>query len=181
MQKLLVHVCCGPCFVAPYYHLRENDFRIYGYWYNPNIHPYTEYRKRYQTLKDFTESENIPMIEDDDYDLAGFLRNISYRESKRCLLCYQLRLTAAARIAKKGKFDAFTTTLLYSKFQHHELIKEVGYALEAEYGIPFHYEDFRQYWKEGIELSKEKEMYRQQYCGCIYSEYERYKNDSIER
>ncbi|HOD54141.1 MAG TPA: epoxyqueuosine reductase QueH, partial [Candidatus Cloacimonadota bacterium] len=79
-----------------------------------------------------------------------------------------------ALIAKKGHFDAFTTTLLYSKFQKHELIREIADNIAREIDIPFFYQDLREYWKEGITLSKEKEMYRQQYCGCIYSEKDRY-------
>ena len=89
-------------------------------------------------------------------------------------MCYYDRLKYTAIVAKKGNFDYFTTTLLYSKFQKHEMIKEIGESLAKEYGVNFYYEDFRQYWQEGIELSKARKMYRQQYCGCIYSEKERY-------
>ena len=174
MKKLLVHTCCAPCFVAPYKHLKEQGFDIHAFWYNHNIHPYTEYQKRLETLVQFTEKENIPLILKDEYNLEKFLRDSSYREGDRCRSCYYERLKYAAIIARKGKFDFFTTTLLYSKFQKHNLIKEIGIALGKEYGVEFYYEDFRDYWKEGIERSKELEMYRQQYCGCIYSEKERY-------
>jgi hypothetical protein len=106
--------------------------------------------------------------------LEEFLRKSAYREASRCRHCYYDRLKYTAIIAKKGNFDAFSTTLLYSKFQNHQLIKEIGQALAQDYGMKFYYEDFREYWKEGIKLSKQKKMYRQQYCGCIYSEKERY-------
>lgn len=173
-EKILVHVCCAPCFVAPYKHLSQKDFDIHAFWYNHNIHPYTEYLKRLETLQEFTKTEEIPLILKDEYELEKFLRASVYREGDRCRSCYYERLKYSAIIAKKGKFDYFTTTLLYSKFQKHKLIREIGEALAKEYGVKFYYDDFREYWKEGINLSKEMGMYRQQYCGCIYSEKERY-------
>ncbi len=175
MKRLLIHICCAPCFVAPYYHLKDK-FELMGFWFNPNIHPQQEYHKRYMTLKDFTEKENIRMIWKDEYNLQDFLRKAAFREELRCSSCYYDRLNYAAIIAKKGNYDYFTTTLLYSKFQKHELIKQIGESVAKLHGIEFYYEDFREYWKEGIALSKEKEMYRQQYCGCIYSEQDRYEN-----
>jgi len=173
-MKLLVHICCAPCFVAPYQHLKKAGHEIHGFWYNNNIHPYTEYEKRLKTLQDFAEKENIPLIVKDEYELEKFLRKAAFREQDRCRSCYYDRLKYAAIIAKKGNFDAFTTTLLYSKFQNHKLIKDIAESLSKEYGIAFYYDDFREYWKEGIELSKENRMYRQQYCGCVYSERDRY-------
>ncbi len=175
MDSVLFHVCCAPCFVAPYTHLKE-EIDITGLWFNHNIHPLTEYAKRRDCLKEFSEQENIPMIWKDEYNLNLFLQNSAFREEKRCFSCYYERLKYSAIIAKKGNFDSFSTTLLYSKFQKHELIKEVGNALADEYMIPFYYRDLREYWKEGIELSKTREMYRQAYCGCIYSERDRYQN-----
>jgi len=173
-EKILVHVCCGPCFVAPSNYLREAGIDVHGFWFNPNIHPYTEYKKRLDTAVQFLEEEKIPFIVKDEYNLEEFLRKAAFREASRCQMCYYERLKYTAIIARKGNFDYFTSTLLYSKFQNHEMIKEVAESLAKEYGVKFYYDDFRKYWKEGIQLSKEKEMYRQQYCGCIYSEKERY-------
>ncbi len=173
-MKILIHICCAPCFWAPYFHLKEEGFDIHGFWFNPNIHPYQEYLKRLETLQEFTAKEDIRMIYKDEYNLDDFLRKTAFRENERCRSCYYDRLKYAAIVAKKGNFDLFTTTLLYSKFQKHDLIKEIGESLGKEYGIKFFYRDFRQYWKEGIKLSKELGMYRQQYCGCIYSERDRY-------
>lgn len=127
-----------------------------------------------QSAQQFCKEDNIPLILKDEYNLDEFLRKAAFRENDRCRMCYFDRLKYTAIIARKGNFDFFTTTLLYSKFQKHELIKEIGESLAKEYGVEFYYEDFREYWKEGIELSKEREMYRQQYCGCIYSERDRY-------
>ncbi|MBP8820007.1 MAG: epoxyqueuosine reductase QueH, partial [Syntrophomonadaceae bacterium] len=103
-----------------------------------------------------------------------YFQNISYRENQRCLFCYRLRLEQAAHVAKKGKFDYFSTTLLVSKYQKHHLIKEVGEAVGEKYGVPFLYQDFREGFKQSVECSKAMGLYRQQYCGCLYSEMERY-------
>jgi predicted adenine nucleotide alpha hydrolase (AANH) superfamily ATPase len=173
-KRVLVHICCAPCFVAPWHHLQEEGFAVHGFWFNHNIHPYTEYRKRLETLQEFAQQQNVPLIVKDEYPLEMFLRNAAFRESDRCRSCYYERLKYAAIIAAKGKFDYFTTTLLYSKFQNHAMIRQVGEALGKQYGVSFLYRDFREYWKEGIARSKELEMYRQQYCGCIYSERDRY-------
>lgn len=172
-MRLLMHVCCAPCFIAPYTHLKK-DHEITAFWWNHNIHPYQEYKKRLDTLISFTNKHNIPLINKDEYPLERFIQNAVYREKLRCYSCYYERLKYTAIIAKKGKFDAFTTTLLYSKFQKHEMMKDIAQSLAKEYGVSFYYDDFRKYWKEGIELSKSEEMYRQQYCGCIYSERDRY-------
>lgn len=174
-KKLLFHVCCAPCFIAPYEHLKEaGEFDIWGFWFNPNIHPYQEYAKRRDTLKAYADKENISMIYKDEYPLEEWLQKVVFREKDRCRICYYERLKYTAIIAAKGNFDYFTTTLLYSKFQDHELIRSTGEALAKEYKVKFYYEDLRKYWKEGISRSKEEEMYRQQYCGCIYSEKQRY-------
>lgn len=172
-MKLLIHVCCGPCFIAPYHHLKD-EHDITAFWFNHNIHPYTEYVKRRDTLRDFVKKYNITYIEKDEYDLDRFIQNSVFKENKRCISCYYERLKYTAIIAKKGKFDGFTSTLLYSKHQNHKLMIEIAESLAKEYGVNFYYQDFREYWKEGIELSKEEAMYRQQYCGCIYSERDRY-------
>jgi predicted adenine nucleotide alpha hydrolase (AANH) superfamily ATPase len=127
-----------------------------------------------QTLSDYAESIDLKLIISEAYDLELFLRNVVYREKNRCLFCYQERLRTTALMARRGKFDAFSTTLLYSKFQKHETIQSIGHAVGKEVGIPFVYQDFRVGWQDGVSTSKKLGMYRQQYCGCIYSEKERY-------
>lgn len=159
----------------PYKYLTTRGASITGFFYNPNIHPYLEFQKRLQTLKQWLEEADIRCIIRDDYPIEDFLRMVAFREAERCRLCYLMRLEATAAVAKKGRFDSFSTTLLYSKFQQHKLVRETAEAVSKKYGVPFYYEDFRVGWKEGIRLSKEKSLYRQQYCGCIYSEWERYR------
>lgn len=173
-MKLLLHTCCAPCSIYPVRILREQDFDVMGFFYRSNIHPYTECMKRQQTLADYAAKIDLKLIIDDAYDLEGFLRSAAFRESERCRLCYYDRLRTTAVTARRGKFDLFSTTLLYSKFQKHDTIRAIGEAVAREVGISFHYQDFRSGWREGISISREMAMYRQQYCGCIYSEKERY-------
>lgn len=174
-MKVLLHICCGPCSIYPLKALREEGHQLRGYFYNPNIHPYTEYQKRLATMQDYAEKIKLPVIIDDDYELDEFLRQAAFREGERCRSCYAMRLRRAAQAAKKGNFDAFCTTLLVSPFQKHDLLAEIGQAIGNELGIPFLYRDFRPGYKEAVLVSKEEGMYRQQYCGCIYSERDRYR------
>jgi predicted adenine nucleotide alpha hydrolase (AANH) superfamily ATPase len=174
-MKLLLHICCAPCSCYTYRRLETDGFKVRGFFYNPNIHPYTEYQKRLQAVKQWAERQSVQVIYRDEYRLEEFLQNVAYREKERCRVCYYMRLSAAAAAARHGRFDAFTTTLLYSIYQRHELIREIGRGVGERYGVEFYYEDFRPGWREGILLSKQYNLYRQQYCGCIYSERERYQ------
>jgi len=174
-MHILMHVCCGPCSIYPIKSLYEQGHEVRGYFYNPNIHPYTEYNKRKDAFIEYANRIGIPVIIDDKYELDEFLRNVTFREGDRCRICYGMRLRKAALIAKKGHFDAYTTTLLVSPRQKHELIKEIGTAIGQELGIPFYYQDFRPGYNQAVQISKAENMYRQQYCGCIYSERDRYE------
>ena len=145
-----------------------------GFFYRHNIHPYTECLKRQETVQSYAREIDLRVIYQEGYDLEGFVQNVVYREKDRCNYCYHDRLRTTALLAKRGKFDYFSTTLLYSKFQKHDMVKSIGESVGRAAGVPFFYEDFRTGWKEGINTSKALEMYRQPYCGCIYSEKERY-------
>jgi epoxyqueuosine reductase len=173
-MKLLLHICCAPCTVYPLKALAADGMAVHGYFYNPNIQPYQEFQKRLGSLEDFAGSSDLPLIIDRRYELEEFLRRMAFREAQRCRFCYYDRLLSAAHIGRRGKFTAFTSTLLYSKYQQHELIREIGEQVAREVGIPFFYQDFRPGWQEGIEESKRLQLYRQSYCGCIYSERDRY-------
>jgi predicted adenine nucleotide alpha hydrolase (AANH) superfamily ATPase len=155
--------------------LREQGFEVTGLFDNPNIHPLTEYVRRRDTLREFQDHLGIKVIyKCAEYAPLEWFRRVSHREENRCFHCYRMRLESAAAVATRGGFDAFSTTLLYSRFQKHELIAEVGRDLAAAGGAEFCYADFREGWKEGVTVSKELGMYRQQYCGCLYSENERF-------
>ncbi len=173
-KKLLLHVCCGPCAIYPVRMLREAGTELMGYFYRHNIHPYTECLRREEALRTYAASAGLRVIYQSGYEMEKFIRNVAFREKDRCHYCYHDRLRSAALTARRGKFDAFTTTLLYSRFQKHDLICSIGTSVGRSVGIPFYYQDFREGWKEGIETSKRQGLYRQQYCGCIYSEKERY-------
>ena len=173
MQNILIHVCCAPCFVSIYKELK-GDFNVSALWFNGNIHPYLEYNKRLDTVRDFIKIEGIDYIEINNYGLVDFLQKSVFKEEERCFHCYYDRLAQTAMLGKEKNYDYFTTSLLYSKFQKHEMLKEIGISVANKHQIEFYYSDFRELWKEGIALSKERNMYRQQYCGCIYSEYERH-------
>jgi len=173
-MKILLHMCCAPCSIYPLEQLKEQNFKVMGFFYRHNIHPFQECMKREDSVRKYSDLEKINVIYQDDYELEAFLRNCAYRESNRCSGCYHDRLYATARLAKKGKFDFFTSSLLYSKFQNHDMIKSIAESVSKKTGIRFYYQDFREGWKYGIEQSKKKELYRQSYCGCIYSEKDRY-------
>lgn len=173
-NRILVHMCCAPCSIYPVRVLRAEGLSVMGFFYRHNIHPYTECLKREQALDQYAETEDFKVIHQKEYDLKTFLQHVVYREADRCRYCYHDRLKSTALLAGRGRFDCFTSTLLYSRHQNHELIREMGESLGKSVGVPFYYRDFREGWKEGIETSKRLGIYRQQYCGCIYSEVERY-------
>lgn len=125
-------------------------------------------------LEELASREKMPVEIDRQYGLRHYLRQVVFREDDRCRICYQMRLTATVEYALAVGADAFSSTLLYSRYQNHELIQKLGDELGRRYRIPFHYADFRQGWQEGIDMAIGMDLYRQPYCGCIYSEHERY-------
>lgn len=166
-------MCCGPCACWPIKSLRAEGHELRGFFFNPNIHPHAEFSRRLEAARDLAGLEDLPLIVRDDYPLEDWLRAVVWRESMRCEHCYHLRLDAAARLAAKSGFDAFTTTLLYSRQQKHDRIRRKAEAAGRQYGVRFLYRDFREGWRKGIEISKAAGLYRQDYCGCIYSERDR--------
>lgn len=176
-KRMLLHICCGPCSITTLKTLLGEGYEVTGLFYNPNIHPLTEYIKRRDGCLAVAEKLGIKVIvKDDEYKPQEWFRAVAHRENNRCFHCYANRLERTAQIARKGNFDFFTTTLLYSRYQKHEDIASLGRDLESA-KTKFLYHDFREGWQEGIETSKEWEIYRQQYCGCLYSENERYQRE----
>jgi predicted adenine nucleotide alpha hydrolase (AANH) superfamily ATPase len=173
-MRMLLHVCCGPCAAYPVKHLREAGWDLVGYFYNPNIHPYKEFSRRLDTSREFAAKVGIELIVDDAYTLEDFLSRALTAEGGRCRACYELRLRQTARYAKDQGLDCFSTTLLVSPYQQHEMIRSVAEEVAAAEGVPFHYEDYRTGWQTGVAISKELELYRQPYCGCVFSERDRY-------
>ena len=173
-MKLLLHTCCAPCSIYCIDELKKEDIDITLFWYNPNIHPYMEYKKRKETLEQYSEVVNIDLIVSENYGLREFSKNVINDLDNRCKYCYKERLEKTAIYAKQKGYDAFTTTLLISPYQNHDLIKSMGEELEKEHNIKFLYKDFRPGFRAGQTKARELELYMQKYCGCIFSEEERY-------
>ncbi len=172
-MRILVHICCAPCFTYPHERLVEEGHDVTGLFYNPNIHPYIEFKNRMNSLEKYAEMKGARVIYKPDYDIESYLRGALATED-RCRFCYTLRLEEAAKTASSLGFDAFTTTLLISPYQKHELLAHVGEKAAHENGIEFYYEDFREGYQESREIARSLGLYMQKYCGCIFSEKERY-------
>lgn len=173
-MNTLLHICCAPCANQCVEVLRGDGFAVTGYWYNPNIHPFTEYRARRNTVREYAASVALPMIEQDDYGLRPFVRAVAEDIAGRCITCYEMRLFEAAKIAAEQGFDRFTSSLFISPYQNHELMREVAERAAFEYGVRFEYRDFRPYFRAGQDYARAHEFYMQKYCGCVFSEQERY-------
>ena len=181
-ERILLHICCAPCGTYTTNQLRELGFDVTGFWYNPNIHPWREHERRRLSLVEYANRIDLPMIWHGAYDMPAFLRRVSGTEQfgRRCALCYEMRLAETARQAQIRGFDAFTTTLLTSPHQNQEMIRRIGERLARADGVEFHFENFRRGWSERGQMTTEHDLYRQQYCGCIYSEWERYNDARID-
>ncbi len=179
MKKILLHICCGPCSITTVEALQEAGFEVTGLFYNPNIHPLDEYIRRKEGAMEVASRMNFTLLGLDDkenYRPEEFFRMVTFKGKNRCLFCYKLRLQKLFEEALKGAYTHFSTSLLYSKYQRHESIKVIAASLiPKESDVKFYYDDFRRGWGRGIKLSKKWGIYRQQYCGCLYSEIERYQ------
>ena len=174
-MKLLLHTCCAPCSVYCIDSLRKENIEPTIYWYNPNIHPYQEYKARRDCLKEYTKSIEVQSIFEEDYGLREFCKNIIEDIDNRCSnYCYKVRLEQTAKYAKENGYDSFSTTLLVSPYQNHEMLKQIGEELAIKYGIEFVYRDFRIGFREGQAKARELGLYMQKYCGCVFSEEDRY-------
>lgn len=184
-MNILLHLCCGPCACYPTTVLMSKEHSFTGYFFNPNIHPYKEFKNRLNGAKELFQILNKPLICDENYYLRDFLRKALTIEKntdglnldqRRCRMCYSWRMHQTATYAKEHGFDAFTSTLFVSPYQNHAMMKEIAEKVAQAVGISFYYEDFRPGFAKGTELSYEYNLYHQAYCGCIFSEEERYSN-----
>ena len=182
-MKLLMHACCAPCSVYCIDELRKENIEPTIFWYNPNIHPFKEYEARKNCLIDYTKKINVKCIIEDEYGLDEFCKNVISDLDGRCNnYCYPVRLRKTFEYAKENGFDTVTTTLLYSIYQNHDYIKLLCEKYSKDYGIEFLYKDFRYGFWEGHDKSKEEGLYMQKYCGCVFSEEDRYlkkKKDNL--
>lgn len=175
-MRILLHICCAPCAIAPMAELSGKGHEVFTIFYNPNIMPYREFRKRLSAFQEFAEKRTIPSIINEEYALESTLRRFLDRgEKPRCQVCYEMRLGETARIAAEKGFDAFTSTLCVSPYQDHTLIRAAGKAAGELHHIKFLYTDWRPLFASAHEEAKAQGLYMQSYCGCIFSEEERYR------
>ena len=178
MKALMLHICCGPCAIYPVEALRDEGWEIKGLFYNPNIHPFLEFERRVEALREISQVMGFEVrFHPQGYGLEEWLKNVWLRAKEppqRCHLCYEIRLRETARIAREQRLKYFSTTLLYSIYQHHDYIKDLGKEIGRAFGLEFYYLDFRKGWKRGKDEARQIGIYTQPYCGCILSEKERY-------
>ncbi len=176
--KMLLHICCAPC-STHVIKMLQDDYDVTGFFYNPNIHPRDEYEHRLETAREYSEAIGLDLIEG-DYDIKRWLEATEgYKDEPeggaRCPICYRLRLEEAAKHAAAEKYDFFATTLTISPRKKAEVINPIGLEMAVEYGVRFYEGDFKKKdgFKHSVEMSKAHGLYRQDYCGCIYSQLER--------
>ena len=175
MKKVLIHICCAHCAAYTVEYWRQQGYEAGGYWYNPNIHPFTEHQSRLESVRELAQRLDFPLIKEEGYDMPEYFRRVAGNEDNRCRFCFDIRLTATAVAAKANGYDAFTSTLLISPHQEHELLREIGEKVAEDTGVAFLYADLRKRYSDSRHITKPMELYRQQYCGCLYSEWERYR------
>lgn len=173
-MNTLIHICCAPCANRPIDALRQEGVGVTGFWFNPNIHPYTEYQARKATLEAYAREIGMKLVIGGTYDLRTFVTHVADNIDGRCAYCYQVRMEETARYAAEHGFDSFTTSLLISPYQKHEAIAAAARAMGEKYGVPFLYRDFRPMFQAGQDFAREHGFYMQKYCGCIFSEEDRY-------
>lgn len=174
-QKLLMHMCCAPCANLPIDAVGEEGFGVTGFWFNPNIHPYKEYQSRKNTLVEYAQTIKMPLVVINDYGLRDFVRAVAQDIDGRCGHCYQCRMDETAKYAAEHGFDCFTTSLLISPYQNHQGIVQAAQEAAKRYGVDFLYRDFRPLFRAGQDRARALGFYMQKYCGCVFSEEDRYR------
>ncbi len=205
-MNILLHICCSNCSIYPVGILRSEKHDIAGFWFNPNIHPYEEYDLRLESLKRLAGEWKLEVLYTQEYAPEEYFRMYKLPDAllfnagssgpngsnsssgfnvppfpERCRSCYHLRLEKAAQHAQKEGFDAFSTTLLISPYQDFEQIVSAGKELADKYNVEFHLRDYRPHFREAMAHAKGLGLYRQKYCGCIFSREERNKKKEVVR
>ena len=175
-KKLLVHTCCAPCATYSFEKLISDKFFPVGFFYNPNIHPTEEYKRRLEELLKFTDVKKYRLIIQEDSPELWLEAIKGYEDSKeggsRCEICFRLRLEKTAIYARENNFDGFTTTLTISPHKNTAIINQIGRELSEKRDIFFLEENFKKNegFKKSLELSRQYNLYRQSYCGCVFSQ-----------
>ena len=175
MTSVLMHTSCAPCSLSCIDPLRAEGIEPVAFWYNPNIHPWKEYEARRDCLLAYAPTIEMQVIVDEDYGLRTFVEHVASDIDHRCTYCYQHRLEETARYAAEHGYEAFTSTLLASLYQDHDGIKAAAEKYARQYGVEFLYRDFRPNFRAGNQRARELGFYMQKYCGCVFSEQDRYQ------
>jgi predicted adenine nucleotide alpha hydrolase (AANH) superfamily ATPase len=180
-NSVLIHCCCAHCTAYTVKYWQEQGYNVSALWYNPNIHPYMEHQNRLEAVKTLAVNMNFNLIVVEGYDFVEYFRRVVGYEAERCQLCFDLRLKKTIEVSIEKGINSFTSTLLISPHQKHEVLIDVGNKLALEKGVDFLYADLRKRYSDSRHITKPMELYRQQYCGCLYSEWERYTDKKIEQ
>jgi len=187
--RVLLHTCCAPCLIYPLGLLEERGYEVVPFYFNPNIHPFREYLQRYLAVVEYCESRGLA-LRAGSYEMEAYFALVAVEEAglpaapgtgKRCARCFAMRLSRAATEARRLGIPQFTTTLLVSPYQDQDLIREAGRSAAIEHGVHFIFEDMSSGYQESVTISRREGMYRQSYCGCVYSEKERYQKSDPPR
>lgn len=175
-KNVLVHACCAPCAAYSFEKLADNSINPVGFFYNPNIHPQDEYKRRLEELIKFMDVKKYRLIIEEDSEKSWFKAVKGFETEKeggkRCEICFRFRLEKTAVFAKENNFDGFTTVLTISPHKNSKIINQIGKELEKKHNIYFLEENFKKNegFKKSLELSKQYNLYRQNYCGCVFSQ-----------
>lgn len=174
-MKTLLHVCCAPCSIVCIDTLRQEGIEPVGYWYNPNIHPMKEYKMRKNAMVEYAKSIGMKLEVNNEYGLRRFIEGVYPDFDRRCGFCYALRFDETARYAAEHGYDCFTSTLFVSPYQNQGLMRETAERAAAKYGVQYLHRDFSPRFREGQDKARELGLYMQNYCGCVFSEEDRYR------
>lgn len=175
MERVLLHCCCAPCSLSCIDPLRQEGLEPVAFWYNPNIHPWKEYEARRNCLLEYAPTIGMETLVKEDYGLRKFAQAVCGDIDRRCVYCYNTRIEETARFAAERGFPAFTSTLLASTYQDHDGIADAARRAADKYGVTFLYRDFRPNFRAGNQRARELGFYMQKYCGCVFSEQDRYQ------
>ncbi len=189
-MNILLHTCCSNCSILPFRLIKAEGHKFTGLWFNPNIHPLEEYSLRLDSLKRLSSLTSVDMLFLEDYRPEDYFRMLGLEDEfpesdeevdpetapgspERCRACYELRLGKTAEEALKNGFDAFSSTLLISPYQDFEQLKSTGMEMAEKHNIEFYMMDFRPFFRDSMDAARDMDLYRQKYCGCIFSKKER--------
>jgi epoxyqueuosine reductase len=179
--SVLVHCCCAHCSAYTIEYWRKEGYDVSALWYNPNVHPFREHQSRLEAMNTLSGNMSFPLVIADGYEIFEYFRRVTGNEVERCTYCFTLRLDKTAEMASKMGIGAFTSSLLISPHQKHDLARSIGEKIASQRSVRFLYADLRKRYSDSRHVTKPMELYRQKYCGCLYSEWEGYSKSSVSK